>query len=85
MSKIQNTEGNIVNFMASAGFSISPADSDLTDVAQGLYVGGDGNVVIQGLDGNNYTLSSVPAGTFLPVNAKQVRAATTATNIIGFK
>ena len=84
--KVFNNEGNVVNFMASKGFAVTPADSDLTQVAYGFYVGGDGDVSVQGTDGNNYTLSGLTAGTFVPVIAKQIRSTgTTATNIIGFE
>jgi hypothetical protein len=48
-----------------------------------LYVGGAGNVVVW-MPGRSdaVTFSSVPAGTFMPVSARRVMAATTATSIV---
>lgn len=48
-----------------------------------LWVGGTGAVEIEGLDGNNYTLSGVPAGTELRVaGLKVIKAGTTATLMV---
>jgi hypothetical protein len=64
--------------------AITPADVDLTDVPRALYVGGAGNLVLRGIeDSTNVTLVGVPAGTIIPVRAKRIAAATTATNIVG--
>lgn len=64
--------------------AVTPNDStNLPAVARGLYVGGDGNVVIVGLDDAAVTFVGVVAGTLLPVAAKRVNAtSTTATNIV---
>lgn len=68
---------------AAKSVAITPADADLADgIARGLYVGGTGNVTIQNQDGTTCVFTSVPAGSFLPVCCKQVRAATTATAIV---
>lgn len=61
--------------------------SDTADIPHGtvkaLYVGGAGNLVAVGQDGENATFNSVPAGTVLEINAKRVNSTdTTATNIV---
>ncbi len=47
-----------------------------------LYVGGDGNVVVETVAGNEVTFTGVVAGTFMPVQVLKVKANTTATDII---
>ena len=64
-------------------FSITPADSDLAYATRAVYVGGAGDLVIETVKGDVVTLVGVLAGSILPLRVKQVRAATTATNIIG--
>ena len=50
----------------------------------GLYVGGQGDVVIQGYDGNNFTLTDVLG--FVPIDVQYiVSSGTTATSIVGLK
>lgn len=49
-----------------------------------LYVGGAGNVAIVTEGGDEVTLSGIPAGSFVWVRTSKVKAATTATNIVGF-
>lgn len=59
--------------------------SDTTVVAcQGLYIGGTGDVAIQARDDSAaVTLSTVPAGTVLPIDCYRVfSTGTTATNIV---
>lgn len=69
-------------FPASGYAAVTP--SDTTEVnCRALYVGGAGNVVLQ-MPGRSETVtfSNVPAGTFMPVSARRVMAATTATSIV---
>jgi len=47
-----------------------------------LYVGGDGNVVVETVAGNEVTFTGIVAGTFMPVQVLKVKANTTATDII---
>lgn len=81
--------------MAQAGAFGDPADrvvavtpSDATDLTgvRGLYVGGEGDVVVRMVNApsTTVTISSVAAGTILPVRVTRVMAATTATAITGF-
>jgi hypothetical protein len=47
-----------------------------------LYIGADGNVVVETAGGNEVTFTGVVAGTFMPVQVLKVKANTTATDII---
>jgi hypothetical protein len=70
---------------AQHAFAITAADSDFADgvQARGLYIGGAGDVVVITTGGDTVTFAGVQAGTILPVSVKQVRASTTAGNILG--
>ena len=62
--------------------------NDATDLSpakiRGIYVGGAGNLAVQGFnDDDTITFVAVPAGTLLPIMVKKVMAATTATNLVG--
>jgi len=65
--------------------AITPHDTnELSDVTRGIYVGGDGNVCLVNVAGDNEIFYGAKAGTVLPVEAKQVKATgTTATNLLG--
>jgi hypothetical protein len=66
-------------------FAVTTHDTnELSNVSRGLWIGGAGDVtVILADDSAAVTLSAVPAGTLLPLQAKIVKAtATTATLII---
>ena len=73
--------------IAKGCFSITPNDSTtFTDNAFGIYVGGDGDVKVDTLDGDEVTFSGAKAGTTLPVIATKVYATgTTATNLLGYR
>jgi hypothetical protein len=65
-------------------FAVTPADSDLPALVRALYVGTGGTLVLLAKDDSTpVTLSNVPAGAFIPVRAKRVLAATTASGIVG--
>lgn len=81
--------------MAQAGAFSEPAvkvaavtASDSTDLTgvRGLHVGGAGNVVVRmvGDPTTTVTISTVAAGTILPIRVTRVMAATTATAITAF-
>lgn len=63
--------------------AVTPSDSTIVG-CQALYVGGTGNVAIYPRDGAAaVTLSSVPAGTVLPIACSKVMSTnTTATNLV---
>ena len=66
-------------------------NTDLTANGQpgycgGLYIGGDGNLVVvmaQDTTGTLVTFNGVKAGTFLPIQVKKVSSTSPATNIMG--
>lgn len=70
------------NFPAAGAAAITPSDSTELN-CRAIYVGGGGNVVVQmpGRD-TSITFSNVLAGTFMPVSARRVMAATSATNLV---
>lgn len=81
--------------MAQAGAYGDPATkvvavtaSDSTDLegTRELFVGGAGDVAVRmvGDPTTTVTITSVPAGTFLPLRVTRVMAATTATAIVAF-
>lgn len=68
-------------------FTTSPVTFQVFDAPQDnagcvLYIGTTGNLVVLTSGDDIVTFTAIPAGTFLPVNVKQVYAATTASNII---
>ena len=70
------------NFPASGYAAVTPSDTTELN-CRALYVGTTGNVVLQ-MPGRSETVtfSNVPAGTFMPVSARRVMVATTATNLV---
>lgn len=65
-------------------FAITPADSDLPVLARALYVGTGGDLVLLARDDETpITLANVGDGAFIPIRARQVMAATTASDIVG--
>ena len=70
---------------ASSAFAITPNDSEeFAVVTRGIYVGGAGTVVAKLASASStVTFSSVPAGAVLPIRAKLVTTASTATNLVG--
>jgi D-aminopeptidase len=63
-------------------FAVTKSDSTVFEVGtSGLFVGGAGNVVVTMASGDEVTFQDVVAGTVLPIECVQVKAATTATKI----
>jgi hypothetical protein len=63
--------------------AVTPADTDLAGgVCRGIYVGGTGNLTILDTDGNTVLLTSPALGVFHRIQARQIKAATTATLIV---
>jgi hypothetical protein len=69
-------------FPANGAAAVTPSDS--TEInCRALYIGGTGSVVLQMPNRDtSITFTGVLAGTVLPVSARRVMAATTATNIV---
>lgn len=62
--------------------AITPADADLSQVTRAIYVGGAGNLVVIAQDDAAPVTFAVNAGVILPIRAKRITSATTATNIV---
>lgn len=69
---------------ATSGFVINPNDAaDQPDVCRAIYVGGDGDIKVDMLDGQTLTFFGVLAGTLFPIRARRVYATgTTATSLV---
>lgn len=63
-------------------FAIIAADTDLAQIPRALWVGTGGDLALL-MDGVTVTLTNVPDGTLVPVRPTQVKAATTASEIVG--
>lgn len=74
------------NFGAPADQAVAVTKSDVTVLAptRAIYVGTAGNITVKmaGPDENVLELANVPSGSILPLCVTQVRAATTASNIV---
>jgi hypothetical protein len=71
-----------INVNESKHVAVSLASTDYSDFFSKIYVGGTGNVKIDGMDGVAVTFYDVPIG-ILPVGGKKIyKTGTTATNIV---
>ena len=62
---------------------MTPSDATELGPCKALYIGGAGNVAVHMPERDTpVTFIAVPVGTVLPVSARRVLAATTATNIV---
>ena len=66
-------------------FTITPDDnSELIYITRAIYVGLDGDIAVQMLDGTTITFQNCVAGSVLPFRIKKIFATgTTATGLIG--
>lgn len=71
-------------FSASKLVSVTPSDTTDLSGCRGIYVGGAGIVSVIAQNDTSAVSITVPAGTLLPIFAKKVMAATTATLIVAF-
>jgi hypothetical protein len=70
---------------APAGFAsaVTPANSDLTKKTRGVYVGSTGTLEVTMAGGGNIVVfTAVQAGSLLPIRVIQIRANSTASNIV---
>lgn len=92
--KLENQQSYITNAQFSGGVSVTPTGSSAFDVfnannpqfgfvAGGLYVGGQGNLVVKTYDSS--VLTFVSASGFIPGLIAAVSSSSTATNIIALK
>lgn len=83
MGSYQGKQANLTD-PAGGMFAITPADSEMTRFANGLYIGAGGTLKITTF--GNDVVASIPvfAGQVLPVRVRQVwSTGTTATSIYG--
>lgn len=68
------------------GDAVAITKSDTENNAySAIYVGGTGDVVVVTEAGTEVTFSAVPVGSVIPIRTQKVKAATTATLLVGFK
>jgi hypothetical protein len=63
-----------------------PASANPAGYCGGLYIGGDGNLIVvmaQDTTDTLVTFTGVKAGTFLPIQVKKVSSTSSASNIMG--
>lgn len=70
------------NIFASTPLNYQIFGSPYNNAGCVLYIGTIGNLVVLTAGDDIVTFTAIPAGTFLPVNIKQIYAATTASNIV---
>jgi hypothetical protein len=69
---------------AQSAIAITPADSDLAHPVRSLYIGGNGNLRVTTINGQDVTFTNISAGTILPVSVRRVWSTnTTSTSILG--
>ena len=76
---------SIVNNSNPAEYAAAVTTSDsvnFTYITRGLYIGGAGNVSVLLADDTTVVFNGAVAGSILPIRAKRVNTATTATNIV---
>jgi len=71
-------------FSANKLTAVTPSDSTELVGVRGLWVGGAGTVSVIAYGDTNAVSIVCPAGVLLPIFAKKVMAATTATSIVAF-
>lgn len=74
---------NSALYTATQWEAVAPSDTTIIPAGiRALYVGGAGNLTLEGQDGVIETFTGLAAGAVLPVQPRRVRAATTATLIL---
>jgi len=64
--------------------AVTPSDSTELVGVRALWIGGAGTVVVVACNDTASVSLTVPAGTLLPIFAKKIMAATSASNIVAF-
>ena len=81
------TRDNTTNISpASELVAITKSDSTVySPYIRAIYVGAAGNVVVEDVAGTETTFTAVPQGTTIgPFSVRKVKAATTASSLVGF-
>lgn len=70
---------------AEGAFLITPHDVNLLAISsRGIYIGGNGNITVVMVSGEEVTFVGCLAGSIIPIRCKQVKSTgTTASNLIG--
>lgn len=63
--------------------AITPADTDLANVVNAIYVAGAGTLVLTAADDTAAVTVTATAGSYHPIQCKRVALASTATGIVG--
>lgn len=79
--------------MLSIAFNITPSDTDVVPAHEAIYIGGDGDLTVTtripdgfgGFTETDVTLKGLVAGRLLPISVYKVKAATTATELVGWR
>lgn len=70
-------------YPAHSAQAVTPSDSTVV-LFRGLYVGTGGDLVVDMVDGaTDVTFTNVQDGSILPIAVSKIKAATTATSIVG--
>lgn len=84
MSNVSNIpSGAAITGFPTRAVEITPSDTTTYDTGIMVYVGSDGDVVVEPFAGGNTVTFTVAAGSFVPVTCRRVLAATTATDLVG--
>jgi hypothetical protein len=68
---------------AEFGAVITPNDgADIAQNSKAVYIGGAGNLNVDLVGGQTVLFSGIPAGTWLPIRVKRVRATSTTATLI---
>ncbi len=63
--------------------AVTPADTDLADgPCRGIYIGASGNLTVLDMVGSTVQFVALATGVIHPIQAKQIKAATTATSVV---
>jgi hypothetical protein len=64
--------------------ALTKSDTTVINTTRSVWVGGTGDITVTMLSGNTALFSSVPAGTWMPIQITKLQATgTTATNVLG--
>lgn len=69
-------------FIAKRALAITPHDTNI-NAFMGIYIGGAGNLVVETEGGDTVTFTAPPVGSVVWVSTRRVKAATTATLLVG--
>lgn len=84
MADLYSATSSSLSSPASGGFAVAASDSaDLAQITRALYIGVGGNLSVEMAWGGVVTFNNLPNGAMLPIRAKRVLLASTATAIVG--